>query len=234
MTTVFNVNHSDGTLAAVVSEGQVNRGSTSISLFGHAVTSFGEELNENMLHIMEHFAATVAPLNPVEGQMWFDRDNVILRVFKDNEWNPVGISFSTTAPPNRTLGMMWLDPADGLIKAWNGSIWAMIGSINVQTISFDPNTHSITVSGGGGSANISKLYAQTSLRTFGSIELVPVDFTNPAFIECNVPFDPATYPDLMHAFPNLPSSGSQRVVPAPVAPAGTKYVTCAVLPDVAR
>lgn len=35
-------------------------------------TSWGNALQSNMIHMMEHFAHTVEPASPMDGQMWFD------------------------------------------------------------------------------------------------------------------------------------------------------------------
>ncbi len=35
-------------------------------------TSWGNALQSNMIHMMEHFAHTVAPVSPMDGQLWFD------------------------------------------------------------------------------------------------------------------------------------------------------------------
>ena len=45
----------------------------SISLFGEGTTSYGKYEAQNLLHTLERFAADVPPINPTEGQLWFNR-----------------------------------------------------------------------------------------------------------------------------------------------------------------
>lgn len=45
--------------------------STSLRLTGRGSKNWGEILQENLLHIMEHFASEVEPTAPTNGQMWF-------------------------------------------------------------------------------------------------------------------------------------------------------------------
>ena len=65
--------------AIVVNDGTIDT-STSIGLIGKNYTRFGEILNENMLHLLEHFANASAPSNPTEGQLWYDTTNSQLKI----------------------------------------------------------------------------------------------------------------------------------------------------------
>lgn len=79
---------------------------TSLLWYGKGSPNYGERVQENVLHLLEHFAGPTAPANPVAGQLWFDR-----RIFFHN--SSVGANDGW---------YVWQDlPADP-----NGGTWARI------------------------------------------------------------------------------------------------------------
>ena len=70
--------------------------STSISLLGKNYTRFGEIFNENILHLLENFANGTAPSNPTEGQLWYDTNVSILKLYDNGVWYQIGSPAGTT------------------------------------------------------------------------------------------------------------------------------------------
>ena len=64
----YTINKTDGTLLATVPDGQVDQLSSDITLIGKNYSGFGESLNENLVKLLEHFASSTAPDNPIRGQ----------------------------------------------------------------------------------------------------------------------------------------------------------------------
>jgi len=60
--------------------------STSLSLVGKNYTRYGEVFAENYVHLLEHFAYSDPPLNPVEGQIWYKSDEQLLKVYDGTQW----------------------------------------------------------------------------------------------------------------------------------------------------
>lgn len=84
----FNIRRSDGTLIAQVAPGTSNSTASSLIFFGKNFANYGTALNENMLHLMEHFADQAPPANPTLGQLWYDTINREMRVWEsDQKWN---------------------------------------------------------------------------------------------------------------------------------------------------
>jgi len=56
---------------------------TSLLLHGKGSPNYGERIQEDILHTMEHFAGAIEPTYPIGGQVWLDRstDDYVLRVF---------------------------------------------------------------------------------------------------------------------------------------------------------
>lgn len=73
---------------------------TSLLLHGKGSPNYGERIQEDILHTMEHFAGSVEPTYPIGGQVWFDRSTVpyVLRVFNTHKH-----IITVNAPPNNSL-----------------------------------------------------------------------------------------------------------------------------------
>ena len=84
----YNVYLTDGNGAAVVQDGTVNN-DYSVSLIGQGVQNYGYILAQNAIHQMENFASYDPPLNPVIGQLWYNKSNGILYVFDADEFFPL-------------------------------------------------------------------------------------------------------------------------------------------------
>lgn len=77
----YIINDSRGQVVAIIPDGTVDTTSTSLQLVGRSVTEYGVAENENYVWIMENFAAPVAPVKPLQGQLWFNTsdDTLYLR-----------------------------------------------------------------------------------------------------------------------------------------------------------
>ena len=124
----YLVNKTDGTLLATVLDGQTDTFSSSITLLGKQVTNYGELQNENFIHILENFASTVDPAHPLEGQLWWDSNSNVLKLYDGDRWRPVtGFSVNLTAPTNSYTGDQWWDTTNDQFKIWSGSEWILVG-----------------------------------------------------------------------------------------------------------
>ena len=65
----YKLNKTDGTLLVDLIDGSIDTASTSLTLVGKNYSGFGEVLNENYIKLLESFANTAAPSNPLTGQM---------------------------------------------------------------------------------------------------------------------------------------------------------------------
>lgn len=86
----YFVNKTDGN-AIVVLDGTKDTTSTSLTLIGRLAQTYGESQNENFLKLLENFAFTSPPSNPINGQLWFDTAANSLKVrINNNAWSEVG------------------------------------------------------------------------------------------------------------------------------------------------
>ena len=83
----YIINNSRGNIVAVVPDGTVNQGATSLSLIGQNVTNYGTDQNENLVYLLENFAAPAAPNQPILGQLWYKSDEDLIYSYSTaNTW----------------------------------------------------------------------------------------------------------------------------------------------------
>ena len=112
-----------------VEDGTVNT-ETSIGFPGRNTTSYGAVVAENFLHLLENFADTTAPLNPVEGQLWYDTRNgqEQLTVYDGTNWVPAsGVIRAETAPLVAQRGDLWVDKDNQQLYLYTGAGWVLVG-----------------------------------------------------------------------------------------------------------
>ena len=83
----YIINNSRGNVVAVVSDGTVNTTATDLYLVGRGLTDYGTYENENYVYLLENFANSTAPLQPILGQLWYDSTNDVLSAYSSaNTW----------------------------------------------------------------------------------------------------------------------------------------------------
>lgn len=106
---------------------------TSLKFPGRNVTGYGQVIAENFLHLLENFASATKPVNPVEGQLWYDSDAQSLMVCispGDDEWKASGnVQRSPTEPPatGAKNGELWVDTNSQQLYIFSGTRWILVG-----------------------------------------------------------------------------------------------------------
>jgi microcystin-dependent protein len=109
-----------------------NTSSTDTSLIfpGRNVTGYGQIIAENFLHLLENFASANEPVNPQEGQLWYDSENGFLQLFDGTNWKAASnIQKSPTEPSvsNSKVGELWVDTTNQQLRIFTGSRWILVG-----------------------------------------------------------------------------------------------------------
>lgn len=105
---------------------------TSLVLPGRNLTDYGKLVNENFLHLLENFANNNPPLNPVEGQLWYDTSIGVdqLKIYDGAKWVAAGnLKKSLVAPDilSSTAGDLWVDTTKQQLYLFTGSTWVLVG-----------------------------------------------------------------------------------------------------------
>jgi hypothetical protein len=76
----YTIVKSDGQVLTTIADGQINTTSTSLGLPGRNYAGYGQVLDTNFVHVLENFADSTPPPNPIRGQLWFNTNNNTLCV----------------------------------------------------------------------------------------------------------------------------------------------------------
>jgi hypothetical protein len=125
----YIVNRSDGSVLATVPDGSVNTTSSSITLIGKNYAGYGEALNENFVRMLENFSAAAEPTSPQTGQLWWDNQTKVLRVYDAGTWKRTGGATSSATEPtgSRVIGDFWWDTTTGQLNIYDGSQFILVG-----------------------------------------------------------------------------------------------------------
>jgi len=118
----------------------INTVDTSLSLVGRGYPNYGEKIAENFLHLLENFASSLPPENPIEGQLWYDTsdpNNKVLRIMDGTaaatRWpSATGIYQQATDPKLETTqglksGDIWVDTFSNQLKIYSSGNWTTVG-----------------------------------------------------------------------------------------------------------
>lgn len=128
----YSISKWNGTLIKTVADGTIDT-SLDIKLIGKSYAGYGQAQNENFVYLLENFANTVQPPNPIAGQVWYDSANKKLKFYDGTIFrNSTGAASSGQAPLNPTAGDLWFDTSTGQLKTFDGSTYQLIGPQAVQ------------------------------------------------------------------------------------------------------
>jgi hypothetical protein len=103
---------------------------TSLTFPGRNVTGYGQIIAENFLALLENFAAPNQPVNPVEGQLWYDSTNGVLQIWDNTAWKAAsGIQKGPSEPSvsSSKVGELWVDTTNQQLRIFTGSRWLLVG-----------------------------------------------------------------------------------------------------------
>lgn len=86
MATIITIKNTRGEIIADVASKEILKDVLSLALIGRGAESYIEDLNQNFIKLLENFASSVAPTDPITGQMWFDTSSNILKTFNGSSW----------------------------------------------------------------------------------------------------------------------------------------------------
>lgn len=142
MASTYTLNFSDPskTNTVTITGPTKNSHSTSLDLVGPGYIAYGETIAQDFLRLLENFASPNAPINPIEGQLWYDTSNPGRKVLRVNNGSPTsarwpsanGIYQQANDPSieySQTLidGDMWVDIGNTQVKIRNGNSWTLVG-----------------------------------------------------------------------------------------------------------
>ena len=119
----YSVQNTDGSKTINVAASQVNS-SFSVALVGRNVSGYGQYFVQNAVRHLENFASTSAPSDSVllTGQIWYDKNESVMRVYDGSGWRRMSATVSATAPSGGVAsGTTYYSTVDDKIKIHNGT-----------------------------------------------------------------------------------------------------------------
>ena len=119
----------------IIVEDQTVNSQTDLSFVGKNYSGYGPLLAENFLHLLENFASPTKPVNPVQGQLWFDNNDSVSQLMVNidgtsNGWVSAGgikKSPSTPSASSSIQGDLWVDTINQQVSLYSGSSWLLVG-----------------------------------------------------------------------------------------------------------
>lgn len=148
----YQVNHSEQTNPAkppyTVAEQSLNQ-ETSLRFPGKNYSGYAPVFAENFLHLLENFAKNTAPLNPVQGQLWYDNSPGVnlLKVYDGTGWTAAGTVKKASNQPDvasSIQGDLWVDTENQQLFVYSGSNWLLIGPQFSGGLKTGPEIESLT------------------------------------------------------------------------------------------
>ena len=100
----YTIVKSNGTVLTTIADGTINTTSTSLGLPGRNYAGYGQSLDTNFVHMVENFASTTPPSNPLQGQLWYNTNaNTLYICPTDGESNGAAwLALTSTASGGTT------------------------------------------------------------------------------------------------------------------------------------
>lgn len=123
----YTINLTDGAVFATIADGTINT-SSSMTLVGKNYAGYGQFLDTNFVRLLESGSNTTPPGAPLEGQLWWDSGNNLLKVYNGTVFKTISAATaSSTAPTSNVTGDLWYDTVNQQLKVWTGSTFLLIG-----------------------------------------------------------------------------------------------------------
>ena len=163
----YAVNRTDGTLLVNVADNTIDT-SRPVKFIGRKTVGFGEVFNENNVALLENFASTTSPVNPVVGQVWYDKTNG--KPFVCINESPItwqGVSMvNSTQPSPAEIGDLYFNTVTQKLEVYNGTSWIVVGPPDPSAV--ETVVGNTATSSGTPSATMDVALASGTAMTFES------------------------------------------------------------------
>lgn len=124
----YRINRTDGELLVDLTDGTIDISTTNLTLVGKNYKGFGESVNENFIKLLENFASTTAPTNPMVGQLWYDKADQKLKLYDGITFrSAAGTVVNSSQPSNLVEGDIWIDNLNKRLYIYDGTELTLVG-----------------------------------------------------------------------------------------------------------
>jgi|TARA_R110002124_G_scaffold71883_2_gene192255 hypothetical protein len=130
----YTITKTDGTTLGTIVDGTINTSFTSVTLIGKNYSDYGQLIANDLVHMIENFARSSSPANPLAGQLWWSTSTNRLSVYTGSAFKTVSSATSQgTAPTTTVSGDIWWDTSYGQLYVYDGTTpfnvagWKLVG-----------------------------------------------------------------------------------------------------------
>jgi hypothetical protein len=140
----YSINFTESVLSnplkqPIVVHDQTLNSQTSLTFVGKLYGNYPTHVGGDLLHLLENFANSTSPVNPVQGQLWYDNVTAQLMVNVDGtetNWTAASsVRKSVTKPTTASIGDIWVDTINQQLYIYTGvgGNWTLIGPTYSQS-----------------------------------------------------------------------------------------------------
>jgi len=159
MATPYTLTFSDSskTTNITVAESAINNFSTSLEFVGPGYAGYGRAFAQDFLKLLENFSSPNPPVNPIEGQLWYDTSNPGRKILRVNNgavtsarWPSANGIYQQANDPSieysQSLidGDVWVDTNNTQLKIRSSNAWTLVGPA-VSTDNTKTGTESVNL-----------------------------------------------------------------------------------------
>jgi|MDTC01.3.fsa_nt_gb hypothetical protein len=171
----YQLNKTDGTLLTDLVDGQIDNTTTNLVLVGRNYSGYGEAFNENFIKLLENFANTAAPTNPMTGQVWWNSSEQRLKVYDGTQWKASGGPFVQNTQPSMVAGDLWIDNLNNQLYAFDGADLILVGPLYTENQGTSGFVVSSILDEQSRSRTIANMYVGgTLVAVMSAIEFTPI------------------------------------------------------------
>jgi hypothetical protein len=130
----YTITKTDGTTLGTILDGTINTSFTSLTLIGRNYANYGQLIANDLVALLENFAYSSEPANPLAGQLYWNTTDKRLRVYTGTAFKIVSsCTAQTTAPTTTVAGDLWWDTTYSQLYIYNGTDpysaagWILVG-----------------------------------------------------------------------------------------------------------
>jgi hypothetical protein len=125
----YIIKKTNGQTLATIGDASLDT-TTDLSLVGRNYAGYGEIFDQNLVKMLENFANSTPPSNPLVGELWYNTNNNSLNVYNGatvGYKSLANVFIQSTIPTISNNGDLWYDTVNQQLKVYNGSSYILIG-----------------------------------------------------------------------------------------------------------
>lgn len=128
----YTITKTNGTTLGTILDGTINTSYTSLTLIGRNYANYGQLIANDLVALVENFAYSSPPSNPLAGQLYWNTTDKRLRVYTGTAFKVISSAtaqsiISSGSPSNPVTGDLWWETDYGQLWAYDGTTWILVG-----------------------------------------------------------------------------------------------------------